>query len=125
MQNYNVRPVLIGFRITSIDQKKSGDSEDICLMLKILGQPVQFKKEEIKLFLSCLRGYEGVPTISGLKLQGGIALHMCTVTGNSESEFDAIPAAWQWKSKLFDMDNGSISTSYHFMDQNSSSARVR
>lgn len=118
MQKYNLRPVLIGFRAPSVGQKGSDDSEDICLMLKILGQPVQFKEKEMKLFLSCLRGYEGPLTMSGLKLRGGIALHMCAVGGNSENEFDIIPAAWQWKSKLFNLDYEPISTYYSFYGSN-------
>ena len=118
MQKYNVKPVLIGFRIPFVGQKETDDSKEICLMLKILGQPIQFKREEMKLFLSCLRRYEGFPTICGLKLQGGISLHMSAVGGNFESESDIIPAAWQWKSKLFNLDDEPISTYYSFYGSN-------
>lgn len=114
IQQYNVKPVLIGFQIPSIGQKNSDSSKESCLMLKILGPPTWFKEEEMQLFLNCLREYEGYPTMFGLRLQGGITLHMSAVAGNFESESDMVPTAWQWKSKLFNQHDGHISTYYSF-----------
>lgn len=88
-----MKPVLIGLNLPSVSQKGEDKPKEICLILKILGQPTSFKKEEMKLFLSCLRGYDGVPTIYRLKLKGGIKLHIFAVGGNSESNSNIVPIA--------------------------------
>ncbi|KAJ5348629.1 uncharacterized protein N7506_001882 [Penicillium brevicompactum] len=112
IQQYNVKPVVIGFGIPSVGQEKNDSSKEICLVLKILGPPTWFKDEEMQLFLDCLRKYEDYPTMFGLQLHHGIKLHMSAVAGNSEAESDMVPAAWQWKSKLFNQLDGPISTYY-------------
>lgn len=114
MQEYSVKPVLIGLSLPSVGQKGENQPKETCLVLKILGQPISFKKEEMQLFLNCLRRYDGFPTMYGLKLEGGIKLHMSAVGGNSEIESDIVPTARQWKTKLFDLDNEHISTYYSF-----------
>lgn len=114
IQKYSVKPVLIGLNLPSIGDKGRGDSKESFILLKVLGQPICFEEEEMQLFLSCLREYDGFPTIFGLKLQGGITLDMSAVGGNSESESDIVPAARRWKTKLFDLDNEHISTYYSF-----------
>lgn len=57
IQQYNVKSVYIGFKMPAVGQKESDGSKEICLMPKIQGQPIWFKKEEMQLFLNCLRRY--------------------------------------------------------------------